>query len=252
MKKIDIVLADGNSSYLDHLTEELSNISGYHVVGRTADGQELLNLIQGLHPSIVVMDVILLHLDGIEVMRKIKAEMGGNKPRVLVHSVLDTEHVVRQLLDLGVDYFMRKPTNTDTVIRRIEMLASYSAEKQGEEYAAEPHDFSYQVAFLLKRLGIPGHLIGYKYLNEAVRMVCEDMSLLSSVTLKVYPRVARKYNATASQVERSIRYAIEAAFSTGNLEIIDQVFGYTVNSKKGKPTNSEFIAMVTDHILLGL
>ena len=184
-------------------------------------------------------------------MRKIKEEV-PHKPRVLVHSVLDTEYVVRQLLDLGADYFMRKPTNTDTIIKRIGMLANYSVEKRGEEYTSEPLDFSYQISFLLKRLGIPSHLMGYKYLNDAIQMVCKDISLLNSITLKVYPAVAEKFHASAQQVERSIRYAIEAAFSTGNLEVIDQVFGYTVNSKKGKPTNSEFIAMVTDHILLGL
>lgn len=253
MSEISLILADGSFGYLRDMETEMLK-GGLDVIAQTDDGEELFSLIEQHRPKSVVMDIILKNLDGIEVLtrlreRRVFAE--GEYPVIIINSSLDTQAVVDKAIELGAMYYFRKPTLHAELARRIKMLCNESHELPMEyNLDANPAKREQEIAMLLKKVGVPAHLIGYKYLLSAIMKVCEDLGAIDEITNNIYPSVAAIYDTTAVRVERSIRYAIEAAFDKGYGEEVEKIFGYTVDSLKGKPTNSEFIAMVADNIMM--
>ena len=246
-EKTRIVLGDAAESFRGMLAEALGMEEDLLVAGETGGGEELLHLVKTLRPDVVVMDLVLSGMDGIEVLE----QLGDHRPRVLVLSAFAQSAFNDALPELGVGYFMLKPCRLESLVGRIRQLAALSggeASPQAEE--SDRQKLELKITSIIHDIGVPAHIKGYQYLREAISLAVEDMDVINAVTKVLYPAVAKKYATTASRVERAIRHAIEVAWDRGDLETLQKYFGYTVSNAKGKPTNSEFIAMIADRISL--
>ena len=246
-EKTRIVLGDAADGFREMLAEALDLEADLEVVGRTHSGEELLALVSAHRPHVVILDLVLSGMDGIEVLER----MGPDRPRVLVLSAFAQSAFNDRLPGLGVDYFMLKPCRLESLVERIRQLGALSAADaapQTEE--SDRQKLEVTITSIIHDIGVPAHIKGYQYLREAISLAVEDMDVINAVTKVLYPAVAKKYATTASRVERAIRHAIEVAWDRGDLETLQKYFGYTVSNAKGKPTNSEFIAMIADRISL--
>ncbi|MFR2301936.1 MAG: sporulation transcription factor Spo0A, partial [Clostridium paraputrificum] len=233
------------------------------VTGIAKDGREALELIQQKQPDLVVLDIIMPHLDGLGVLEKLNGMDLDKMPRVIVLSAVGQDKITQQAITLGADYYVVKPFDMDIFTKRIrEMFNTQDVETKRRSVSTQvvereaaatsrgPIDLETEITSIIHEIGVPAHIKGYMYLREAITMVVNDMELLSAVTKELYPSIAKKYNTTASRVERAIRHAIEVAWGRGQVDAINKLFGYTVHNEKGKPTNSEFIAIIADKLRL--
>lgn len=258
MEKIKVCIADDNRELVNLLNEYISNQNDMEIVGNAFNGQECLELLKEKKVDVLILDIIMPHLDGIAVLEKMN-ELGLKKNvNVIMLTAFGQEDVTKKAVDLGAAYYILKPFDMETLINKIREVsgkkkdsfiqqssASYSLHKpKGKEEL----NLDALITNIIHEIGVPAHIKGYLYLREAITMVYNDIELLGSITKVLYPDIAKKYNTTASRVERAIRHAIEVAWSRGNLESISNLFGYTVSHTKAKPTNSEFIAMVADKL----
>ena len=243
--RVKVVVADGSESFRRVVTELVEKSGDFQLVGSTGDGTEVLPLVQENGAELVVMDLVLPGLDGMSILRKLH-EMGEAAPAVIAVSSFCSSQVMNEAGNLGVSYFMAKPCTEDAVLERMRAAVAAS---QAEEH--EP-GLESLVTSIIHEVGVPAHIKGYQYVREAIMIAVEDMEVINSVTKVLYPEVAKRYGTTSSRVERAIRHAIEVAWDRGDLEILQKFFGYTVSNTKGKPTNSEFIAMISDRIRLQL
>lgn len=261
--KISVVIADDNKEFCNILNDYLLNQRDIVVTGVAKDGIEALKLIQEKKPDLLVLDIIMPHLDGLGVLEKINTMNLDPIPRIIVLSAVGQDKITQRAITLGADYYVVKPFDMDIFTKRIrqmfnDTISSSDQRKtvQSVSYESiklnrnEPIDLESEITAIIHEIGVPAHIKGYMYLREAISMVVNDIELLSAVTKELYPSIAKKYNTTASRVERAIRHAIEVAWSRGQIETINRIFGYTINNGKGKPTNSEFIAMVADKLRL--
>ena len=214
------------------------------VVGSVNDGSDALRQVSAGGIDVLVMDLVLSGMDGLELLRQI-GDMNGHRPTVLVVSGFTRGNVVNQAATLGADFFLTKPCRLDSVTERIRLLRFGGLEATPTRQSLET-----LVTAIIHEIGVPAHIKGYQYLREAILIAVEDMDVINAVTKVLYPEVAKRFGTTASRVERAIRHAIEVAWDRGDLETLQRYFGYTVNSAKGKPTNSEFIAMIADRLQL--
>ena len=246
-EKTRIVLADAAEDFRHMLADMFAQEADVAVVGQTGDGEELLELVRTLRPQVVVMDLVLSGLDGFGVLE----QLDGDRPRILVLSAFVGAAFGERLPDLGVDYFMLKPCRLSALADRVRQLTR-TEDGSGADPREEParQRLERQITAIIHEIGVPAHIKGYQYLREAISLAVEDMDVINAVTKVLYPAVARKFGTTASRVERAIRHAIEVAWDRGDLETLQKYFGYTVSNVKGKPTNSEFIAMIADRISL--
>ena len=246
-EKTRVLLADAADDFRRMAAEMIGQEEDMAVVGQTGDGEELLRLVRTLRPQVVVMDLVLSGLDGLGVL----AQLGPERPRVLVLSAFARSVFNDRLPELGVDYFMLKPCRLTALVERIRQLAQVqgSDQRDGREEPARQR-LEREITAIIHEIGVPAHIKGYQYLREAISLAVEDMEVINAVTKVLYPAVAKKFGTTASRVERAIRHAIEVAWDRGDLETLQKYFGYTVSNAKGKPTNSEFIAMIADRLQL--
>ena len=212
------------------------------LVGETGDGVEVLQMAQTLHADVVIMSLVLGRMDGLEVLENMNSM--EQRPRVLILSNFVRGNVAELAARRGADYFMMKPCNMSAVLERIRQLANGVSER-----GMDPNLES-TVTGIIHEIGVPAHIKGYQYLREAILIAVGDMEVINAVTKILYPQVAKHFGTTASRVERAIRHAIEVAWDRGDLETLQKYFGYTVSNAKGKPTNSEFIAMIADRLQL--
>ena len=238
-----ILIADGSEEFRRMLADMMEAEEDLLLAGQTGDGEELLRMVREQHPDVVVMDLLLTGMDGLEVLE----QLGDIRPRVLVLSAFANPSLAERVANAGADYCMLKPCRLSAVIERIRLLACGQEE---EEKADDMRDLERRVTAIIHDIGVPAHIKGYQYLREAIGLAVEDMDIINAVTKVLYPAVAKKFGTTASRVERAIRHAIEVAWDRGDLETLQKYFGYTVSNAKGKPTNSEFIAMIADRISL--
>ena len=257
--KIRILLADANMDFGKLLSERIAAERGMEVVGVAADGQEALTMVRELQPDVLLMDLVLPKLDGLDVLRRLPET--GVSCHVIVLSGFINSKVVADCAARGVDYFIPKPCDADALIERIRQLAgTNAAQTPGEGIDCRPAaqlsrqeaDLEAVVTDIIHEIGVPAHINGYQYLREAIILTINDMDMINAVTKVLYPEVAKRYNTTPSRVERAIRHAIEVAWDRGDLETLQRFFGYTVSNTKGKPTNSEFIALIADKLQLQL
>lgn len=261
--KISVLIADDNKEFCSILNDYLLNQKDIVVTGIAKDGREALELIQQKQPDLVVLDIIMPHLDGLGVLEKLNGMDLDKMPRVIVLSAVGQDKITQQAITLGADYYVVKPFDMDIFTKRIrEMFNTQDVETKRRSVSTQvvereaattsrgPIDLETEITSIIHEIGVPAHIKGYMYLREAITMVVNDMELLSAVTKELYPSIAKKYNTTASRVERAIRHAIEVAWGRGQVDAINKLFGYTVHNEKGKPTNSEFIAIIADKLRL--
>ncbi|QCH26792.1 Stage 0 sporulation protein A [Clostridium tyrobutyricum] len=262
--KISVVIADDNKEFCNILNDYLLNQRDIVVTGTAKDGLEALELIQEKRPDLVVLDIIMPHLDGLGVLERLNNMDINPLPRVIVLSAVGQDKITQRAINLGADYYVVKPFDMDVFTKRIRQMFNNDIANSSESkktvlmsdnpqisYSkSTPDSLEQEITNIIHEIGVPAHIKGYMYLREAITMVVNNMELLSAVTKELYPSIAKKYNTTASRVERAIRHAIEVAWSRGQVETINKIFGYTIHNDKGKPTNSEFIAMVADKLRL--
>lgn len=272
-KKINVLIADDNREFGDILCEYLSNQNDIEVVGLARDGFEAVDLILQNTPDIAILDIIMPHLDGLGVLEKIATSNMDKKPLFIVLSAVGQDKITQRALALGAEYYIVKPFDMDVLVNRIRQLKDSSyvpsvstsisssisvhkndmfTERKPVHIANASRNLEVEVTNIMHEIGVPAHIKGYQYLRDAIMMVVKDLDVINSITKLLYPSIAKEYNTTPSRVERAIRHAIEVAWSRGQVEAIDALFGYTVNIGKGKPTNSEFIAMIADKLRLEL
>ena len=253
MDKIKVLVADAHEEFRKLLVDTLSEELDMEVVGSTGDGEEAIRLARAAEPGVVVMDIILSNLDGIEVLSSLD-RLPAPKPRVLILSSFAQSNVAELAASNGADYFMIKPCKTTTVVERVRQLGTklqpLGIETPVRSGGSRAMSLESEVTTIIHEIGVPAHIKGYQYLREAIIIAVEDMEVINAVTKILYPEVAKRFNTTASRVERAIRHAIEVAWDRGDLETLQKYFGYTVSNAKGKPTNSEFSAMIADKLQL--
>ena len=219
------------------------------MLGATDSGEELLRMAEELKPDLVVMDLVLHGMDGVDVLRQLAGREGA-RPRVLVVSSYARGEMGEVAARAGADYQLLKPCKPGTVIDRIHDMTAGIELRLVEEEGERRARMESRVTGIIHEIGVPAHIKGYRYLREAILIAVEDREVINAVTKVLYPRVAKTFGTTASRVERAIRHAIEVAWDRGDLETLQKYFGYTVSNAKGKPTNSEFIAMIADRLQL--
>lgn len=252
-QKVSVLIADDNRMFADDLKEYLRTKEGIAAVEAVYDGEEAYELIMEMRPDIVLLDIIMPKRDGLAVMKKLAQSHLAKKPMCIALSVTGSERIMDAAQDAGAEYFLLKPQTNDAIYDTIRNFSSMSKRTSFEVIEAEDkksYDLEALVTEFIHELGVPAHIKGYQYVRTAIMMVVENMELLNYITKELYPVIAKKYSTTSSRVERAIRHSIEVAWSRGRPETMNRVFGYTIDTGKGKPTNSEFIAMVADRIRL--
>lgn len=224
------------------------------LAGVAHNGLEVLDLVDKASPEVLVLDIIMPHLDGLGVLERLNELERVRRPKVIILTAFGQEAITQRVVELGADYYILKPFNLDVLIHRIRQLGSLTGGSLAVARSdrREAPNLELEVTNIIHELGIPAHIKGYLYLRESILLVIDRVELLGGVTKELYPMVAQKFSTTPSRVERAIRHAIEVAWSRGNIDAIHRFFGYTVDYERGKPTNSEFIAMVADRLRMEL
>ena len=241
-----IIVADTGTEFRQSLVQALSDEPDLQVIGETGDGAELVRMVRREQPDAVVMDMVLTGgMDGMDVLDALAQQKG--RLRVLILSSYIKGNVVDAAAAKGADFFIAKPCRLGSVAERLrQVMTAGGVEPEQDDGAG----LEARVTAIIHEVGVPAHIKGYQYLREAIMIAVKDMDVINAVTKVLYPEVAKRFGTTASRVERAIRHAIEVAWDRGDLETLQRYFGYTVSNAKGKPTNSEFIAMIADRLQL--
>ena len=265
-EKIRILIADDNIDFVSTLVTYFNSQGDVEIIATAKDGQEAFNKIIMEKPTVVLLDVIMPHLDGIGVLEKL---INSNVPLpiCIMLSAVGQDDVTAQAINLGAKYYILKPFKMDVLMKRIRELVDKPVQKQITNLSVRDTKQNYvdikdeankeevlevKVTNIIHEIGVPAHIKGYQYLRDGIMMVVNNIEVINQITKQLYPDLAKKYKTTPSRVERAIRHAIEVAWNRGQIEATQSIFGYTVNSNKGKPTNSEFIAMIADKLRLDL
>jgi len=257
-EKITILMADDNREFCDAVVSYLRKQSDMDVVDIAYDGLEACEKIQALKPDVAIIDGVMPKLDGLGVLEKLNlCNAQGYAPICIMLSAITQDKITQKAMELGAEYYIAKPFDLDSLVLRIRQLKEQLKKPVQNDFSLrnnKRHEISLEskVTSILHEIGVPAHIRGYHYMREAILMAVEDLDVLNYITKELYPTIAKKCNTTPSRVERAIRHAIEVAWSRGKVEIIDNMFGYTINNHKGKPTNSEFIALISDRLRLEL
>ena len=246
--KIKLLIADPNEDFRMLLKRTLEAEGDMEVVASAADGAEALELLGRHRPDVLLMDLVLPKIDGMELLRRIGA--AGLTPVTLVVSAFYNEKMISESASLGAYYFIPKPCDVAALAERIRQSVAPQTRREIVAGARPEAELEATVTDIIHEIGVPAHIKGYQYLREAIILTIHDMDIINAVTKVLYPSVAKKFGTTPSRVERAIRHAIEVAWDRGDLETLQKFFGYTVSNIKGKPTNSEFIAMIADCLSL--
>ena len=256
MSKINVAIADDNQRIVEMMTQLLEQDDDIKVVGSADNGETAVEVIENNQPDVVLLDIIMPKLDGIGVLEKLKEANLDKKPAVIMLSAMGQENVCEEAIELGASYFILKPFDSNMVIRKIKQVTAGGESVKPFVSRKDPsgkitrNQLEIIVTNMIHEIGVPAHIKGYQYLRDSIIMAVYDMDILNSITKQLYPAIAEKFHTTSSRVERAIRHAIEVAWGRGKMDTIDTLFGYTVHAGKGKPTNSEFIALIADKIRL--
>lgn len=269
MENVNVVIVDDNPMILNTLDEVISSEAGLSVIGRADNGKDAIDMIKDTQPDVVLLDLVMPQMDGITVVENIKKKTSMLKnPAFIILSAVGGEQMTEEAFQAGANYFLMKPFDKDILVNKIRRIGKRpvrpvpgkvleaplkaatpeEAAMNREEYMKE--HLETDITKMLHELGIPAHIKGYQYLRDAISMVVRDREMMEAVTKILYPEITKKNYTSSSRVERAIRHAIEVAWGRGSLEVIDELFGYTISTGKGKPTNSEFIALIADKICL--
>ena len=258
MEKLNIGIADDNEQTLKALSDIIRKEQDMSLIGTALNGEDAYKMIMQKKPDIVLLDLVMPKMDALSVMDRVRAENNAEKniPAFIILSAIGQESVIESAMDFGAKYYLMKPFDKDTILSRIRYIKkpNVSAKKSVVTTLESPQtpgfNLEIEVTDIIHEIGVPAHIKGYQYLRDAIIMSVNDIEMLGSITKILYPTIAKKYQTTPSRVERAIRHAIEVAWSRGKMDTIDALFGYTINNGKGKPTNSEFVALIADKIRL--
>ena len=246
-----VLIADSAEEFCSSLSAALRKADGFQIVGVANDGEQAIRMIQERRPEILVLDLMLAKLDGLSVLKAVNAM--ERRPLTLATSGFVTEYVSTAAANLGARYLMLKPCDMTALVERLEeirggdLLRLNPPPRRNDKTSIES-----LVTGIIHEIGVPAHIKGYQYLREAIIIAVGDMDVINAITKVLYPQVAKTFQTTPSRVERAIRHAIEVAWDRGDLDTLQRFFGYTVSNTKGKPTNSEFIALIADKLQLQL
>ena len=267
-EKISVLIADDNPDFSQTLAQYLESQEDMEVIGMAKDGSEAIDMIANTMPDVVLLDVIMPHLDGIGVLERINIIKTLKRPVCIMLSAVGQDKITQRAISLGAEYYVVKPFDIELLIKRIRELKNYKPVQNSNNFIAREPKMKYVdipatsqntqenlealVTNVIHEVGVPAHIKGYQYLREAIIMVVNDIDVINQITKSLYPQIANRFNTTPSRVERAIRHAIEVAWGRGQQEAVESIFGYTISASKGKPTNSEFIAMIADKLRLEL
>ena len=264
-KNIKVLVADNSEFAKNDLKDFLQNNDKIQFAGVVDNGRDAYRTIIDEAPDIVLIDVILPVMDGFTVIEKINVNKSiKKKPLFIIISSMGNQSMVEYACKLGVIYYIMKPYNLDSMLHRIlqaamlHMRSEWDVKKKERTYVMQEYGMSNymettlenDVTDIIREIGIPAHIKGYQYIREAIMLTVNDMNLLNYITKLLYPTIAKKYKTTSSSVERAIRHAIEVAWNKGQIDVLEEMFGYTISAGKGKPTNSGFIALIADKLRL--
>lgn len=242
MKKLSLILADEDQKVLDELKDSFTN-EEYEVIATTKSGDELIKLIKSTSPDFVIMDIVLQGLDGFKVLESIDSD----RTNVIIHTSLSMDGFINKAISLGVKYYCIKPFDINTIKDRMNDILN---DKSSSKHNGKNSQIEEKITNIFITVGIPAHIKGYQFLREAIKLAIANPEIINSITKKLYPSIAEKFDTSASKVERAIRHAIEVAWNRGKIENINNLFGIKVYSSNEKPTNGEFIALVADKMLI--
>ena len=245
-----VLIADSSEEFCGALTSALQRAGGFQVVGTAGDGEQAIRLIQDRKPEVLVLDLMLSKQDGISVLKAVSSL--DRKPVTLATSAFVTDYVSAAAAGLGVRYLMLKPCDMNVLVERLEEIRGGESPRYPAPRRTDKTSIETMVTNIIHEIGVPAHIKGYQYLREAIIIAVDDMDVINAITKVLYPQVAKTFQTTPSRVERAIRHAIEVAWDRGDLDTLQSFFGYTVSNTKGKPTNSEFIALIADRLQLQL
>ena len=247
MEKLNVAIADDNERMVQLLDEIVASDKDLQVVGTAKNGVEAYEIIKHKQPDVVLLDIVMPKLDGLALLEKVKKDKSIRKcPSFIIISAVGQDRITEDAFNLGIINRIK----STRVLRGMNAAESKKVGAYEKKPSAKPEDLESKVTNIIHEIGVPAHIKGYQYLREAIIMSVNDIEMLNSITKILYPTIAKKYQTTASRVERAIRHAVEVAWSRGKMDTIDELFGYTINNGKGKPTNSEFIALIADRIRL--
>lgn len=250
---ISVIIADDNREFCTLLGEFISNQRDIRLIATANNGLDAVDKVCEHKPDVLILDIIMPHLDGLGVLERLNET--ETRPRVIVLTAFGQESITQQALRLGADYYVLKPFNIEVLVQRIRDMYNDPDDQVAESAATlipsrRLPDLETEITEMLHEIGVPAHIKGYQYMRYAIGLVVEDMSILNSITKTLYPEIAIKFQTTPNRVERAIRHAIETAWERSDFETVNKMFRYTIRNDKGKPTNSEFIALLADKLRL--
>ncbi len=249
-KRTSVLIADGSEEFCSALCSVLQRSDRFQLSGVANDGEQAIRMLEERKPDILVLDLMLSKRDGLSVLKTIASS--DHQPAILATSGFVTDYVASAAASLGVMYLMLKPCDMDALVDRLEEIQGGESQKNIQLRKPAQNNIEAMVTGIIHEIGVPAHIKGYQYLREAIIIAVEDMDVINAITKVLYPQVAKTFSTTPSRVERAIRHAIEVAWDRGDLDTLQRFFGYTVSNTKGKPTNSEFIALIADRLQLQL
>lgn len=252
MNQLKVLFTQDQNEFSSHCIKAMTSY-GFDVTGVPKDGIQIIKFVETRCPDVIIMDAFMLHLDAIAVINRIKSMNLVKEPIICVLSGVDNTDFEQQLLSSGANYYFLKPVDPNLVAERVSQLGKWISKDNNSKNSkifSKNDDLELTVSEIMHQIGVPAHIKGYHYLREAIILSINDTSMLESVTKLLYPTVAKHFNTTASRVERAIRHAIEVAWDRGDVDVLSSYFGYTIQNTRGKPTNSEFIAMISDKLRL--
>ena len=249
-KRKSVLIADSSEEFCSALSASLQRSERFHLFGTACDGEQAQRLLEERKPDILVLDLMLAKKDGLSILKALAGS--DRRPAVIATSGFVTDYVASAAASLGVAYLILKPCDMESLVDRMEELCIGEPLRAPVPKRSAPQSIEALVTGIIHEIGVPAHIKGYQYLREAIIIAVNDMDVINAITKVLYPQVAKTFQTTPSRVERAIRHAIEVAWDRGDLDTLQRFFGYTVSNTKGKPTNSEFIALIADKLQLQL
>ncbi|MEA4912265.1 MAG: sporulation transcription factor Spo0A [Oscillospiraceae bacterium] len=245
--KVTVLVADEGADFGAQCARELTE-RGFRVISCEKDGRAVENAVRSEQPDAVVVDMFLPSKDAIVLLNELRQE-NVKLPAFFVLSGFDNAVMEREVIKAGAAFYILKPFDLSVLAERIAMFTKADDARKSERTEA---DLEVMITEIIHQIGVPAHIKGYHYLRDAIILCVEDAEMINAVTKRLYPAIAKKYKTTSSRVERAIRHAIEVAWDRGDVDTLNSYFGYTIHSLRGKPTNSEFVAMISDRVRLTL
>lgn len=253
-QKIKIMIIDDSEDFCNFMKQTLNTVEVFDVVNTFSDPAEALETLTKTKPDVVIFDLILSKMDGIAFLKKAINLTGNTSTKYIAVSTINNNSIIQKVVNAGATYYMIKPIDHDALIERIRMICDIDENNEPQpiplQAQLEAEDLENQVTAAILKIGIPAHVKGYYYVRSAILMTIESPEAINAVTKIIYPSIAKMYKTSASRVERAIRHAIEVAWDRGDVDTLHSIFGYSISSDRGKPTNSEFIAMISDRLRL--